>query len=105
MDLTWQLYKHSLMKSSSPQMLSCTVILLVNFSFGLINFVNLSTTFFIQSFFNVFYFFHKNAFLTFFILEVNVFLHLCTACIYVDMYYMYVCMCVYVLCMCAYVHL
>ena len=52
-----------------------TVILLWNFSFGLINFVNLSTTFFIQRFLKFFYFFIKNAFLTFFILGVNVFIH------------------------------
>ena len=36
-----------------------TVILLRNFSFGLINFVNLSTTFFYSTFFNIFYFFNK----------------------------------------------
>jgi len=35
-----------------------TIILLENFSFGLINFVNLSTTFFIQRFLT-FLFFHK----------------------------------------------
>jgi len=49
-----------------------TVILPKKFSFGLINFVNLSTTFFIQGFLTFFYFFHKNAFLTFFIPGVNV---------------------------------
>jgi len=45
--------KNTLMKSRSPQTLSCilrTVILLGNFSLGLINFVNVSTTFFIQRF-------------------------------------------------------
>ena len=36
-----------------------TVILLGNFSFDLINFVNLSTTFFIQRFLTFFYYFHK----------------------------------------------
>jgi len=45
------------------------VTVLGNFSFGLINLVNLSTTFFSV----FFYFFIKNAFLTFFILGVNVF--------------------------------
>ena len=50
-----------------------TVILLRNFSFGLINFVNLSTMFFIQGFFTFFIIFIKNAFLMFFILEVNFF--------------------------------
>jgi len=35
------------------------VILLGNFPFGLINFVNLSTTFIIQLFIKFFYFFHK----------------------------------------------
>jgi len=39
-----------------------TVILLNNFSFGLINFFNLSTTFFIQRFEEFFYFFIKVAF-------------------------------------------
>src|SRR6218665_996505 len=38
----------------------------VDFSFGLINFVNLSTTFFYSTFFKVFYFFIKTRFLTFF---------------------------------------
>ena len=46
-----------------------TVILLGNFSFGLIYFVNLSTTFFIQCFLTFFIFFIKNAFLTFLFLE------------------------------------
>src|SRR6218665_2298417 len=51
-----------------------TVILLVNFPFGLINFVNLSTTFIIQLFIKFFIFFHKKTrFLTFFILGVTVF--------------------------------
>jgi len=45
-----------------------TVILVRNFSIGLINFVNLSTTFFIQRFLRFFYFFIKIVFLTFFIL-------------------------------------
>src|SRR6218665_18235 len=55
------------------------VILLWIFSFDLINFVNLSTTFFIQLFFNVFYFFHKNTlFLTFFYSWDQRFLHLCS---------------------------
>ena len=49
-----------------------TVILLGNFSFGLINFVNLSTTFIIQRFLTFFIFFIKTRFLTFFILGVNV---------------------------------
>src|SRR6218665_4135409 len=44
-----------------------TVILLGNFSFGLIKFLNLSKTFFIQRFLTVSYF------LTFFILGANVF--------------------------------
>src|SRR6218665_4087434 len=39
-----------------------TLILLRNFSFGLISFVNLSTTFFIHRFLTFFYFFQKNAF-------------------------------------------
>src|SRR6218665_444344 len=52
------------------------VILLGIFSFGLRDVVNLSTTFFIQRFFTFFYFFIKTRFLTFFILGVNVFLHL-----------------------------
>ena len=44
------------------------------FSFGLRDVVNLSTTFFIQRCFCVFYFFHKKrVFLTIFILGVNVF--------------------------------
>jgi len=38
--------------------------------------INLSKTFFIQRFFTFFYFFLKTRFLTFFILGVNVFLHL-----------------------------
>ena len=50
-----------------------TVILLVNFSFVLINFINLSSTCFIQRFLTFFNFLIKNAFLTFFILGVNVF--------------------------------
>ena len=50
-----------------------TVILLKNFSFGLINFVDLSTKFFIQRFLRIFIFFIKTRFLTFFILGVNVF--------------------------------
>jgi len=37
-----------------------TVILLKNFSFGFINFVNLPTTFFIQRIFNVIIFFITN---------------------------------------------
>ena len=54
-----------------------TVILLKYCSYGLINFVNLSTTFFIQRLLYVFLiFFIKTRFLTFFILEANVFLHL-----------------------------
>ena len=55
--------KNSLMKSCSPQTLSCILrqqftlkTNLGNFSFALINFVYLSTTFFIQRFL----FFHKN---------------------------------------------
>ena len=54
--------KHSLMKSRTPSKVVMhikTVILLKNFSFGLINFVDLSTTFFIQRFFTFFIFFHK----------------------------------------------
>ena len=43
-----------------------TVILPGNFSFGLINFVNLSTTFFLQRFLMFFIYFIKNAFLMFF---------------------------------------
>src|SRR6218665_1271440 len=51
-----------------------TVILLGNFSFGLITFVNLSTPFFIQRFLTFFlYFFIKTRFFTFFILGINVF--------------------------------
>src|SRR6218665_558008 len=46
-----------------------TVILLENFSFGLINFVNLSTTFV----FDVFYFFHKKRIFNIFYSWVNVF--------------------------------
>ena len=42
-------------------------------SFDSTNFVNLSTTIFIQRFFSIFYFFHKNAFLPFLIFGVNVF--------------------------------
>src|SRR6218665_2858061 len=44
-----------------------TVILLRNVSFGFINFVNLSTSFFIQLFLTFLYFFIKNAFLRFFL--------------------------------------
>src|SRR6218665_2170415 len=73
--------KHSLMKSRNPQTLSLsciikTVILQGNFSLGLINFVNLSRTFFIQRFLTFFIFSIKTRFLTLFILGVNVFLHL-----------------------------
>ena len=51
-----------------------TVILLGNFFlFALGDVVNLSTTFFIQRFLRFLFFFIKNAFLTFFILGVNVF--------------------------------
>src|SRR6218665_149214 len=49
-----------------------TVILLGNFSFGLITFVNLSTPFFIQRFL-MFLFFIKTCVFTFFILGINVF--------------------------------
>jgi len=85
--------QNSLMKSRtcSPQTSSCilghirTVILLRNFSFGLIDFVNLSTTFFIQRFFTFFIIFIKTRFLTFFILEVNVFLHLWLILIHVSL--------------------
>jgi len=58
--------KNTLMKSCSPQTLSCilrTVILLGNFSFGLINFLNLSTMVFIQRFLIIFI---KTRFLKFF---------------------------------------
>ena len=48
--------KHSLMKSRSPQTLSRDRILQRNFSFDLINFVNSSTTFFIQRFITLFIF-------------------------------------------------
>src|SRR6218665_3192777 len=58
--------KNSLMKSSSPQTLSCILrqqftlkTNLGNFSFALINFVYLSTTFFIQRSLTFFYFSHK----------------------------------------------
>src|SRR6218665_3464068 len=57
--------QNSLMKSRSPQTLSYnikTVILLGNFSSGLFNFVNFSTTFFIQHFSTFFISFIKNAF-------------------------------------------
>src|SRR6218665_2721075 len=50
-----------------------TVILPGNFSFGLIKFLNLSKTFFIQRFLTFSYFFIKTRLLTFFILGVNVF--------------------------------
>jgi len=50
-----------------------TVILLGNFSFDLINFVNLSTTFFIQRFLTIFSL--KTRFLTFLFLESTFFLH------------------------------
>jgi len=57
--------QNPLMKSRSPQTLHIkTVILLGNFSFGLINIVNMSTMFFIQCFLNLFIFFIKNMFLT-----------------------------------------
>ena len=52
-----------------------TVILLENFSFGLNNFVNLSTTF-LFNFFNVFYFFHKNAFFNDFLFLGSTFLYI-----------------------------
>ena len=45
-----------------------TVIVLGNFTIGLINFVKLSKTFFIQRFLKFFIFFHKKTF----IIEVNV---------------------------------
>src|SRR6218665_1500828 len=51
------------------------VILLMNFSFGSINFVDLSTTIFIQVFY-VFYIFHKNAFFNVFYSWGQRFLHL-----------------------------
>src|SRR6218665_355339 len=66
-------HKEPYLKSRSSQTLSCiikTAILLRNVSFGLINIVNLSTTFFIQRFLTFFIFFVKNAFLKFFILGV-----------------------------------
>jgi len=50
-----------------------TVILLRNLLFSLINFVNLSTTFFVQRFLTFLFFSEKTRFLTFFILGVNVF--------------------------------
>ena len=56
------------MKSCSPQALL--------FSFGLHAVVNLSTRFFIERIFTFLIFSMKNAFLMFFILGVNVFLHL-----------------------------
>src|SRR6218665_3646458 len=43
-----------------------TVILLKNFLFGLINFVNLSTTLFIQRFLTFLFCFHKNRFNVFY---------------------------------------
>ena len=49
-----------------------TVILLKNFSFGLINFVDLSTMF-LFNFFTFFYLFNKKRVFSFFILGVNVF--------------------------------
>src|SRR6218665_3369096 len=61
------------MKGRSPQTLSCiiikTEILLGNFSLGLINFVNLSTT--------LFYFFYKNTLLNVFYSWGQRFLHQC----------------------------
>ena len=65
------------------------VILLGNFLCGLINLFNLSTTFFIQCFLTFFNFFHKNAFLRFFIFGVNVFLHLLFRlnCIWITLHY------------------
>src|SRR6218665_2376232 len=53
-----------------------TVILLGNFSFGFINFVNVSTTFFIQGFLTCFYFFIKTRFNVFFYSWGQRFLHL-----------------------------
>jgi len=71
---------NSLMKSHSSQMLSCTlwytmtIILLENFSFGLINFCQFVNNVFYSTFFNVFFIFLiKTRFLTFFILGVNAF--------------------------------
>src|SRR6218665_3389313 len=59
-----------------------TVILLGNFSFGLIKFVNFSTTFFVQRPFNVFfYYFHKNAFLTFFLFSGSTFFYIYAAAV------------------------
>src|SRR6218665_150705 len=56
-----ELYKNSLLKPLNVVVHIKTVglILLGHFSFGLINFVNLSTTFFIQRFLTCFYYFHK----------------------------------------------
>jgi len=73
---------NSLLKSHSSQTLSCTlydhktVILLENFSSCLNNLVYLSKTFLLNVF-HVSLFFHKNAFLTFFIVGVCV--YLCTS--------------------------
>ena len=67
------------MKSRNPQTLSCiikTVILQGNFSLGLINLVNLSTTFFIQRFITFFIFSIKNAFFNVFNSWGQRFLHL-----------------------------
>src|SRR6218665_2889575 len=58
------------------------VILLKKFSFGLINFVNLSTTFFIQRFLTFLIFIIKTAFLTFLFLWSTFF----TSMIYIAQY-------------------
>src|SRR6218665_211775 len=63
--------------SSNVDMHIKTVILMRDFLFGLINFANLSRTFFIQRILTFFILFIKTAFLTFFMIGVNVFLHLC----------------------------
>src|SRR6218665_1593349 len=63
------------MKICSPQSVIVHIkkVILLGFFLGLRDIVNLSTTFFIQRFFFVFYFFHKNALFKDFILGVNVF--------------------------------
>src|SRR6218665_3567945 len=68
--------KNSLMKSRSPQTLSCILrlILLLNFSFGLINFVHLLTMFFIQRFLTFFISFIKTCFFNVFLFFLSIFL-------------------------------